>query len=182
MCPSSHLLAVGDTLKDTCSRSFSPMLNPTEAEALDALCEAPTPNWDNEDNCECQEPGCADCMQDATVAREADAPVAAFTHIWCDQEIHEHKARADGLEGRVAALESSLADSQLALKIMSEVGTSASSDAERYMDDARELSEMLTESTKRENRMHETLMGIRALAESNGLTDAEKVALILRLA
>ena len=163
------------------------MLNPnnhTEAEALDALCEAPTPNCDNEDNCECQEPGCADCREDE--ARK-QATVAAcestlFTHIWCDQEIHELKARADGLEGRVAELESSLANSQLALKIMSENLTSASSDAERYMDDARELSEMLTESTKREDRMHETLMGIRALAESNGLTDAEKVALILRLA
>jgi hypothetical protein len=66
--------------------------------------------------------------------------------------------------------------------MMTEIADVASKDADKHLDNARDLSDLLTDSGKREDRAHETLMGIRALAESNGLTDAEKVALILRLA
>jgi hypothetical protein len=71
---------------------------------------------------------------------------------------------------------------QGSLVMMTEIADIASKDADKYLNDGAELSDLLRDSGKREDRAHETLMGIRALAESDMLTDAEKVALILRLA
>lgn len=78
--------------------------------------------------------------------------------------------------------EAHIAELQGSLVMMTEMASEAAKDADKYMNDGAELSDLLRDSGKREDRMHETLMGIRALAESSGLTDAEKVALILRLA
>jgi chromosome segregation ATPase len=75
-----------------------------------------------------------------------------------------------------------VAELQSSLVMMTEMASEAAKDADKYMNDGAELSQLLHDSGKREDRAHETLMGIRALAESDSLTDAEKVALILRLA
>jgi len=75
-----------------------------------------------------------------------------------------------------------IAELQSSLVMMTEMASEAAKDADKHLNIGAELSDLLNDSGKREDRMHETLMGIRALAESNSLTDNEKVALILRLA
>jgi len=92
-----------------------------------------------------------------------------------EDRIAGHEADMKGTLARVAELESSLV-------MMTEIADVAAKDADKYLNDGAELSDLLRDSGKREDRAHETLMGIRALAESDMLTDAEKVALILRLA
>jgi len=91
------------------------------------------------------------------------------------------EARAESLQQSVTALENKIADNDIAFRIMSEVSSVATSDAEKYMDDARSLNEMLDDSIKRENHAYQTIAGVRALATSDTLTDEERIALILRL-
>lgn len=79
------------------------------------------------------------------------------------------------LEDRIAGFERDMEGTLKELEI-------ARMDAEKHLNIGAELSDLLNDSGKREDRAHETLMGIRALAESQSLTDNEKVALILRLA
>jgi len=98
------------------------------------------------------------------------------------RQIVDLESRVEAFEKDMAGTMASLEASQWALKLMTETAELASTDADKHMDNARDLSDLLSDSGKREDRAHETIMGIRALAESNMLTDAEKVALILRLA
>jgi len=78
--------------------------------------------------------------------------------------------------------EAHIAELQGSLVRMTTMASEAATEADKHLNIGAELSDLLNDSGKREDRMHETLMGIRALAESNSLTDNEKVALILRLA
>ena len=88
------------------------------------------------------------------------------------EDARDSNARKDD---HIEELKSSLA-------MMTEIASAAAKDADAHLNTGAELSDMLDASGKREDHMYETLQGIKALAESNALTDAEKVALILRLA
>ena len=99
-----------------------------------------------------------------------------------DETIEEWRGEhADALTN-VQHLADHIEELKSSLAMMTEIADVAARDADKHLDNARDLSQLLDDSGKREDRSHETLMGIRALAESAGLSDHEKVALILRLA
>lgn len=119
----------------------------------------------------------------------ATTPVARpwlpFAHpviITLNDEITSLMGRIDGYEKDMASTLEHIEELKSSLRMMTEIADVAARDADKHGADVRDLSRMLESSGKREDRMHETLMGVRALAESNALTDHEKVALILRLA
>ena len=90
-------------------------------------------------------------------------------------------ARVTAYEADMEGTLKALADARKASVILLDAADTASKDADRAVASAKLLQTMLDASGKREDEQYETLMGVRALAQSDMLTDAEKVALILRM-
>jgi len=74
-----------------------------------------------------------------------------------------------------------IAELQSSLVMMTEMASEAAKDADKHLNIGAELSDLLTDSGKREDHAYETIAGIRALATSESLSDHERIALILRL-
>jgi chromosome segregation ATPase len=71
-----------------------------------------------------------------------------------------------------------IAELKASLQAMTDL---AEQEGDAHQSVSQELSDMLEKSGRREDEQYETLMGVRALAQSDMLTDAEKVSLILRM-
>lgn len=89
--------------------------------------------------------------------------------------------RINNYERDMASTLEHIEELKSSLAMMTEIADVASRDADKNLDNARDLSVLLDDSGKREDRAYETLLGVRAFAESDALSDHEKVALILRL-
>lgn len=89
--------------------------------------------------------------------------------------------RLEALEADMVGTLAALEDARRANVILLEMADTASKDADRAVAVSVSFQKMLDASGKREDEQYETLMGVRALASSDCLTDGEKVALILRM-
>lgn len=90
---------------------------------------------------------------------------------------NDHERMQEEMECTLKALE----DARRVNLILLEMSEAAERDAARAHKNACELSTLLEAVENRAFQMHETLLGVRAFAESDVLSDHERVALILRL-
>ena len=134
-------------------------------------------------------------LESAIIKRDAEIAEKRAMVIHHSNETLNAEARCESLQLNVDVLREKVtrrdetieewrgehADACTNVKYLADRVKSLEADMAGTLDNVSELSRLLEASGRREDRSHETLMGITALAESAALTDAEKVALILRL-
>lgn len=124
---------------------------------------------------------CVDTLRDKVTRRDETIEELTGEHADARSNVQHLMERIDGYERDMAGTLERIAELESSLAMMIEIADVAAKDADKNLDNARDLSVLLDDSVKREDRAHETLIGIRAFAESTSLCDHEKVALILRL-
>ena len=134
-------------------------------------------------------------LESAIYKRDAEIAQKSAMVIHHSNETQNAEARVESLQMNVDVLREKVArrdetieewkgehaDALTNVQYLADRVKSMESDMSGTLDNARELAQLLDASGKREDRMHETIIGVRAFAESDTLSDHEKVALIVRL-